>query len=77
MTHVSNSISQSEREMLESGLKKTEVFLREFEERYNLSSEVFFKQYLAGEMDDRNDFIDWAGEYQIYLSIGSQLGEQK
>lgn len=77
MTHVSNSISPSEREMLESGLKITEVFLREFEERYNLSSEGFFKQYLAGEMDDRNDFIDWAGEYQIYLSIRSQLGEQK
>jgi hypothetical protein len=38
-----------------------------------MSSEKFSLLYQAGKTDDRDDYIDWAGEYQIYLSIDEKI----
>lgn len=62
-----------EERLLLASLSKTEENLAQFEKQYQMSSKVFFDQYQSGKTDDRNDFIDWAGEYQIFLSISEKI----
>ncbi|NIR50547.1 hypothetical protein GWO43_13860 [candidate division KSB1 bacterium] len=38
-----------------------------------MPSKKFYELYEKGELDDRNDFIDWAGEFQIYQSLREQI----
>jgi hypothetical protein len=64
---------QREREVLKLSLKKTREQLSFFENKHQLSSEDFFQQYQSGATDDSDDVVDWAGEYQMYLSIKEQV----
>ncbi len=47
-------------------------YLKENETRYNLSSAEFYRRFRQGEMGDADDFILWAGAYEIYLRIASK-----
>jgi hypothetical protein len=58
--------------LLSTAIEKTRTHLSVFEQKYALSSEDFFRRYQAGQTDDSDDFVDWAGEYQIYLSLLEQ-----
>jgi len=62
-----------ERENLQFALARTQDELARFEKRYRLTSAKFYQRYQAGKLDDGNDFIDWSGEYQIYLSLKQQI----
>ncbi len=73
LTHLIFSALQRERAILERGLAKTQTQLESLEKRYGMTTTDFFERYQNGEMDDRNDFIDWAGEYHIYMSIREQI----
>ncbi|MDZ7342264.1 MAG: hypothetical protein ONB27_12985 [candidate division KSB1 bacterium] len=66
-----------EKKIIEHALKRTQEKLRKFELQYNMSSSEFFQQYQAGKTDDRDDFIDWAGEYQILMSINDRMNDIK
>ncbi|NUM76871.1 hypothetical protein HUU40_21120 [candidate division KSB1 bacterium] len=67
------SALQRERENLNFALARTEGELARFEKRYRVPSAKFYRRYRAGKFDDRDDFIDWAGEYQIYLLLKKQI----
>ncbi len=62
-----------QRKMLRAALLRTKENLKHFETRYNISSAEFYKKYQKGKMDDRDDYVDWAGEYQIFQNIQNQL----
>ena len=47
--------------------------LVEFEQTYNLSSDVFYARFMRGEMGDDLDFIKWAGRYELYLETRQEL----
>jgi hypothetical protein len=47
-----------------------------YEQRYHMSSEDFYAQYQAGKLDDSADFVEWAGDYQHYLSLKSELEQR-
>lgn len=66
-----------EQSILKTGLKRTESKLKVLENKYSMSSSKFFKQYKNGEVDDRIDFVDWAGEFQIYKSLQEQMNVLK
>jgi hypothetical protein len=38
-----------------------------------MESEEFFDRYKKGESEDSEDFIEWANDYQHYLSIRQDL----
>jgi len=42
-----------------------------------MSSAKFYRNYQSGKLDDREDFIDWSGEYQIYILIKEQIASLK
>ena len=41
--------------------------LQEFEEKYQLLSDTFYKLYLAEKVEDDLDFIEWIGLYKMKL----------
>ena len=68
-----NHALQREHDVLKLSLKKTREQLSLFEKKHKLSSEDFFQQYQSGKTDDSDDVVDWAGEYQMYMSIKEQV----
>ncbi len=40
--------------------------LREFEQKYGMESETFYSKFEAGHLGDSEDFLIWAGIYQMY-----------
>jgi len=47
-----------------------------YEERYKMTSEEFFNRYMKGESDDSEDFVEWANDYQHYMTIRRELEAQ-
>ena len=47
--------------------------LNDYENRYKMESEEFFDKYKKGESEDSEDFIEWANDYQHYMSIRRDL----
>lgn len=47
-----------------------------YEQRYQMSSGDFYARYRKGEMGDKAEFVEWAGDYQHYLELKEEL-EQK
>lgn len=73
---ISNLIETAlnrEKKILQTALRRTLAKLQDFEKRYNLTSAEFFERYQSGKTDDRNDFVDWAGEYHIFQSIDEKI----
>jgi len=76
MLHVDNLSSESDsiyqREIPPD--KSVQDFLDEYEKKYQMASEDFWRKFKAGEFEYNAEFIDWAGfyEHKLYLmSIGS------
>jgi hypothetical protein len=44
-----------------------------YEDKYEMTSEEFFDRYNKGQMEDSIDFIEWANDYQHYLSIRLEI----
>ena len=47
--------------------------LNAFESQYKMESEEFFGKYGKGESEDTEDFVEWANDYQHYISIRRDL----
>ncbi len=42
--------------------------LYEYEKRYGLSSQDFYRQFLTGSLGDDADYMEWAGFYEMLRS---------
>ena len=47
--------------------------LNVYESQYKMESEEFFDKYKKGESEDSEDFVEWANDYQHYMSIRRDL----
>jgi hypothetical protein len=47
--------------------------LKTYELQYHMDSAEFFTQYSQGNTADDEDFVEWAGTYQHYLSLHQDL----
>ena len=45
------------------------------EQKYNLASSEFYRQYRAGELGDDIAFVTWAGRYRLYISLKQAISE--
>ena len=66
------SALQAEARMLDLSLQRTRQRLDAFEQQYNQSSEEFEKRFIAGEIEESFDFIEWAGELHTYRLLDGQ-----
>ena len=60
---------------LKNGIHNIEIDLREFERRYRLSSDDFYRQFKNGEMEDSEDFLLWSGIFEMQLENKKKLVE--
>ena len=47
--------------------------LMRYEDRYNMTSEVFYNQYCKGRTDDSEDVVEWANDYQQFIALRRDL----
>jgi hypothetical protein len=68
------SLSDEERQFLESKIRKPVVSkqitdledrLKRFEEKYQILSKDFYRQFQAGEFGDSADFFEWNTYYEM------------
>lgn len=71
---IVRSAITAETNRLELGLKVTERHLRDFEERYNVTSEVFIRDLAAEDLAGKDvEYVRWAGEFRLRERIAAQL----
>lgn len=58
--------------VIETGMRRTERRLRDFERRHDMSSEEFCQRLTQDQMEETLDTIEWAGEYQTWLRLHQQ-----
>lgn len=65
------ALSLEERQLLFQRFKEEEtraniqVKLRHYEDQYGLSSADFYAQFLTGSLGDSEDYMEWAGFYEM------------
>jgi hypothetical protein len=67
---IKNQISE-----LKNGIHNIEIDLKEFEQRYELSSEDFYNKFKSGKLDDKEDFILWSGIFEMQMQNKKKLVE--
>lgn len=68
----------SEIKRFEIGLKRTDREIRKFEEKYQISSDIFVREYTAEDMDGGDDeYVSWMGEIKIRRKIEGELSKLK
>ncbi len=60
---------------LRKGILNIRLDLKQFEDTYQLSSEDFYRKFEEGKCDDREDFIVWAGLYEMFSENELRLKE--
>jgi hypothetical protein len=50
---------------LKRGILNLRLDLKEYEEKYQLSTKDFYQQFTQGTVGDREDYIIWAGLYEM------------
>ncbi|MFQ5865994.1 MAG: hypothetical protein ACE5IW_12270 [bacterium] len=56
---------ENELRLLESGIRRSQQRLEEFEEKFGLSTEEFMKRYENDQLDETLEFSEWIGEYRL------------
>jgi hypothetical protein len=55
----------NELRLLEAGIRRTEQRLREFEAKYQLSTDEFVHRFEGDEFGETLEFAEWVGEYRL------------
>jgi len=62
----------------EIGLSKTNKEIRKFEDNYQISSDIFIREYAAEDLDGGDDeYVSWMGEIKIRRKIAEELSQLK
>jgi hypothetical protein len=62
-----------EAETCRKQLAELQQDLASFEQRYSLASSEFYRQFQAGQTDDRMDYVEWASLFQMYTNLEERL----
>ena len=63
---------QNEARSLSHGIKRTRTRLAEFEGRFGMTSDEFERRYLAAEITESLEFIEWLGEIKMLRLLDEQ-----
>ena len=62
-----NKLIDYEKSKIENELTQLKFDLKEFEQKYNKRSDVFFRDFKSGQIGDEMDFIEWSSLYEMFL----------
>jgi hypothetical protein len=60
---------------LHKGIINLRLDMKEFEKKYKMSSDEFYQKFEQGISGDNEDFIVWAGIYEMVLENEQKLSE--
>ncbi|HAO19028.1 MAG: hypothetical protein BWK80_10605 [Desulfobacteraceae bacterium IS3] len=60
---------------LQKGILNLRLDLKQFEETYQMTTEKFYQQFEQGLSDDNEDFMIWAGLYEMLCENERRLRE--
>ena len=69
------SIIEHENFELKKGIINIQIDLKNFEEKYNMSTEIFYQKFESGELGDDENYMIWAGIYEMLLQNKKRLEE--
>jgi hypothetical protein len=55
----------NELRLLEAGIRRSQLKLRELENRYGLSTKDFLPRYENNQLEENLEFAEWIGEYRL------------
>ncbi|RKZ35984.1 MAG: hypothetical protein DRQ49_18620 [Gammaproteobacteria bacterium] len=58
---------------LKKAILNIRLDLHQFEQKYQQSTETFYQQFTTGKLDDSEDFLIWAGIYEMLQDNKRQL----
>ncbi|MEX2750270.1 MAG: hypothetical protein Q6366_000150 [Candidatus Freyarchaeota archaeon] len=58
-----------EQTLARNAISRTKKRLKEYERRYGMKTEEFYQRFKSGELGDMDDYVDWAGEYELLKHI--------
>lgn len=62
-----------EKEAARRELTELEERLHIFEARYQMSSEIFYRRFRAGELGDTADAVEWSVFYEMWQAVQERL----
>ena len=71
------NIIEYETAQLKKGIINIQLDLKSFEKKYGLSSKDFYQKFKSGEFGDNEDYIIWAGIYEMLNQNKKRLAEIK
>jgi hypothetical protein len=69
------SIIEYETSQLKKGIINIQLDLKSFEKKYELTSKYFYEKFKSGEFGDDEDYIIWAGIYEMLIQNRNRLAE--
>jgi hypothetical protein len=73
MTRTLDKLLHYEAEFSQEQLNQLQADMRQFENKYGLSSAEFYRRFQAGETDDRMDYVEWASMVQMARNLEARL----
>ncbi len=71
---ILEEVLEKEALRLRYGMNLARNRLKKFEKKYNISSEIFIKEWAAEDLDGKDmEYVEWAGEYQFYAGLNERL----
>lgn len=64
-------------ELPEELLHRLEKRLQAYEQKYGLTSEVFYERFSRGEMGDAAEIMSWAGDYCSYVRLQAKQNQKE
>ena len=73
MDRTLSKLLAHEADICRAQLNQLQADLAEFEQRYGLSSDAFYRRFQAGQTDDRMDYVEWASLVQMTRNLQKRL----
>lgn len=73
MERTLDKLLDYEAEASRTQLAQLQADMAEFEQRYGLSSEEFYRRFQDGQTDDRMDYVEWASLAQMSHNLQERL----
>ena len=75
---ILGEVIETETLRLNYSLQLSKKRLAKFEEKYNVTSEVFIKEWAAEDLDGKDiEYVEWAGEFKLASLINERLSTLK
>ena len=75
---ILGEVIETETLRLNYSLQLSKKRLAKFEEKYNVTSEVFIKKWAAEDLDGKDiEYVEWAGEFKLASLINERLSTLK